>query len=109
MDAQLECIHNYAIEKSIYSICDNQESNVIKKLPCVFEMLELSGLTANDLLICEGINFPLSLNSIDYCIGSIGLYEKDLSICDLAGKARAECYSLLAEKVFSSFFLQWLF
>jgi len=31
-----------------------------------------------------------------YCVAGIGVYSKDLSICDRAGNARAECYGMIA-------------
>src|SRR5689334_14896750 len=54
---------------------------------------------SDNLVPCS--EFPTTFSSQqpsnDYCIGSIGVYGKDISICDQAGTARAECYGFLAD------------
>ena len=77
---------------------------LVKQVACKLEHLPLDGLTKNDLIewslngvdICRPFNPPSHLNEHDYCIGSLGVYTKDLSFCDKAVTARAECYGVLA-------------
>lgn len=74
---------------------------------CILDKLNLEGISKKDLLTWKTDNTLtacLTLRSAfgtdekqrnDYCLSSIGVYLKDLSICDQAGSARAECYGVI--------------
>jgi hypothetical protein len=77
----------------------------IKQNACKLESLrleqfateELLSWKSNDSLVaCLPLKFPEHVNAHEYCSASLGVYRKNLSICDQSGTGRAECYGLLA-------------
>jgi hypothetical protein len=114
-DGLLECVGHYFKYVSFqssnpkYQECLHKESDITMEIACTFATLPLQGVTSNDLLnwkakdssliACSSL-IPESIGTQknDYCIASIGVYAKSLSICDQAeGSPRAECYGMLAD------------
>jgi hypothetical protein len=52
--------------------------------------------TNNELTDCLSFLIDMGENQEAYCLSSLGIYLKYLSICDQAGVATAECYSFVA-------------
>lgn len=93
--------------KAEFQKCLGQFGDFPKQNACVWSFEPLQGVTSADLLGWKAGNDLVACSSLipdsiaqqknDYCIASIGVYEKSLSICDQAGIARAECYGGLAD------------
>lgn len=118
---RVECGKNYIVyaspkEYSTKEISERCSENFplrdffVNQVACKLDSLGLEGFSSTDLLTWRNDNgdllaCPIS-NDIkrvygqqkteDYCIGSIGTYLQDLSICDQSGEAQAECYSFIA-------------
>jgi hypothetical protein len=80
-------------------------SFLVQQIACKIEQLNLEDISKNDLLtwktkdkltVCSRFPNSMGENEDEYCLSSIGVYLKDLSVCDQAGDARAECYGFVA-------------
>lgn len=106
--ANARLVDHYSSDR-IRNVCLStfpMSSHVVLQNTCKIEQLNLEDIsktdllgwkTGNELTICS----RLDLNAVwekkdDYCLSSVGVYLKDLSICDQAGDARAECYGFIA-------------
>jgi len=96
----------YLDNNQSYQQCLDGSRGLVKMIACGLKTLPISGLSTtdlitwksdNNLLVCSPFQFPSSLNQHDYCLASLGVFTKDLSICDQAGIARAECYGFMAD------------
>lgn len=85
------------------------DGNIASEIACTLEKLQLEGISKQDLLswksgveltACSSYGFPnwmLEKGIVgDYCMAALGIYFRDLVICDKAGVARAECYGYIA-------------
>lgn len=114
----LNCIQNYFnsnyLESILYGIgkqCTSQNKSLgyVSYASCILQDLNLKGISPQELLTwthdskiiaCNVLDTLKSMDNKtanDYCVGIIGAYAKDLSICDNAGSARAECYATIAD------------
>lgn len=90
-----------------YKDCVGEVSFLVKDNGCLLQILDIDSLSKSDLLGWQVDGKPVVCLTIpgihpseeigkQYCIAAIGTYLKDLSVCDQAGVARAECYGAIA-------------
>lgn len=101
-------ITNEPVQREIYKKCMDMPLGafVIKQNACKLEAISLHEFSSTelinwkfngDMVVCSAFEFPPSIdNHQQYCLGSIGVYNKDLDVCDQSGTARAECYGFVA-------------
>lgn len=120
---KIECMQNYITRAPLTGYYNNDEiknvcsptfpfsSHLVLYIVCKLERLYIDDTsknfirtwtTSDKLTICTHYEVYNHLSSYDpkmrndYCLAFIGVYLKDISICDQAGEARAECYSFIA-------------
>ncbi len=102
-NGMVECLKEFSSKKELETLCGNITSNVLYlRESCIIDKLKvaLSTILEDNINICLKIfdeKYQPTID-IDGCTAIIALLQKNLNVCDQAGKQRVACYVVMAQE-----------